>query len=136
MPSIHASFCHLHVILAVLPLGDPDLSRQMDGALLLVVLPVLHLALLAAVVALLAFALELAPSRTAVLADLWVVEDVRHGRGNKTIYEAMLAKTASCACVCLERRVMASCRRAVQRCSTWKSNAPFNEIPCGVGAVD
>ena len=28
---------------------------------------------------------------------------------------------------------MASCRRAVRRCSTWKSNAPFNEIPCGRG---
>ena len=93
------SFCRLHVVLAVLPLGILDLPRPIDGAVLLVVLPVLHLALLAAVVALLAFALELAPSRTTVLADLWVVEDVRHGRGKKTMDEAMLAVAASCVCV-------------------------------------
>ena len=31
--------------------------------------------------------------------------------------------------MCLERRVMASCRRAVERCPTWKSNAPFMKFP-------
>ena len=35
-------------------------------------------------------------------------------------------------CVCFERRVMASCRRAVQRFPTWKSNA-LSGIPCGRG---
>ena len=68
----------MHIVLAVLFLGALDLARQMDGTLLLVVLPVLPLALLAAVVALLAHALELAPGGTAVFAELWVCEEVRH----------------------------------------------------------
>ena len=71
----------MHVVLAVLPLCFLDFAAVRHRALLLVVLPVLSLALLAAVVALLAHALELAPGGTAVFAELWVVEEVRHVLG-------------------------------------------------------
>ena len=62
----------------MLPPRFLDVAAVDHGALLLVLLPVHLLALPAAVVALLAGALELAPGGTAVFAELWVWEEVRH----------------------------------------------------------
>ena len=62
----------------MLPPRFLDAAAVDHRALLLVLLPVLLLALSAAVVALLAGALELTPGGTAVFAELWVWEEVRH----------------------------------------------------------
>ena len=98
----------------------------MDGALHLVDLPVGLLALLAAVVALLALALELAPGGTAVFAELWVCEDVRHVRGEEPMHDGTLATTKAAFAISVLRRGTADeMRAAVQRPNLTKKRMPL-----------
>jgi hypothetical protein len=120
----------------VLPLGILDLPRQMDGAVLLVEMPVGPLALCAAVVALLALALELAPGGTAVFAELWVCEDVRHVREQEELLHEAMPATAKAAYTCsVLRRGTGEEMGAVQRPSLTKKRMPLFLGPCFDGAV-